>query len=190
MSELTKAWKNQPEEARPVNLENLIDRRTRSLHSTTRAEILTAIGAAVFFVAVMSWRFASDRNGLPPLAFAAALAWVLISLYWFRARIRPLPKDALADTGLQHYRRQLERRRDHLKNPWLWLGPLFLACLTLSSIFTEGRFPAFRNARSILPLLILLALWVAFGWFQRRSQAAALQQELNELESSRPPTLN
>jgi len=181
---LAAAWKSQPEEERPVTIDHLLDRRTHSLYATTRSEIFTAIGAAVFFVAIMAWRFAAYQNGFPPLGFAAALLWVLISLFWFRSRLRSNPeppKDALAATGLEHYRRELMQRRDHLRNPWIWHGPLLLACLTLATVLGGTRIFAYRSASSVLPLLILLAAWAAFGFIRRRQQAAALQQEIDEL---------
>ena len=162
-------------------IESLINRRAQSLSSATRAEILTAILAALFFVAVIAWRFASEWDRLPQLAFLAALAWVAISVYWFRARIWPggPQSDALAATGLDHYRRELERRRDHLRNPWLWFGPLFLASLTLFGIFAGQM--NFRSFRGSLPLLALLALWAILNMVRRRQQAADLQRELDEI---------
>jgi hypothetical protein len=179
--DLSAAWRNQPEEKRPVILESLITRRTQSLSSATRAEILTAITAAVFFVAVTAWRFASEWDRIPQLGFIAAIAWVAISLYWFRARIwrSGPPKDALAATGVEHYRKELERRRDHLKNAWLWHGPLVLACLTLVAIFADQL--NFRSIQRVLPLLVLLVVWAVLGFIRRLRQAAEIQREIDEI---------
>ena len=44
----------------------------------------------------------------------------------------------VASTGMEYYRRELERRRDHLRNAWVWHGPLLLACFMLIAI---GRGP-------------------------------------------------
>jgi hypothetical protein len=182
MSEdLRSAWRNQPAEERPVILESLITRRTQSLSSATRAEILTAIAATVFFVAVTAWRFASEWDRIPQVGFIAAFVWVVVSLYWFRARIwgRPTEKDALAATGLEHYRKELASRRDHLRNPWLWHGPLVLACLTLAAIFADQI--NFRGIQRELPLIGLLVIWAGLGFLRRLRQAADLQRELDEI---------
>jgi len=174
-------WRDQPAETLAVKLEHFTDRRTQELYASTRSEVLMSIVAAVFFLAMIAWRFAGERRPVTPLAYAAVIAWVLISLYWFRDRIwRKAPaKDALAAPGLEHYRKELERRRDHLRNAWLWHGPLLLACVifattVLGRAFTE-RLPG------MLPLFIVLAAWIAFGIWRRRREAREIQQEIDGL---------
>jgi CHASE2 domain-containing sensor protein len=173
-------WRDQPAERLPVNL----NRRTRELYSSTRAEILMSLGAALLLVAIVAWRFATERARIPLLLPAAVVAWVLISLYWFRDRIwrKPAPSgEALAATGLEHYRRELERRRDHLHNEWLWHGPLVLACAMLAAIMGGDLFFAFRRLESVVPLVALLALWTGFGVWSRRRQAGQLQREIDDM---------
>jgi hypothetical protein len=53
----------------------------------------------------------------------------------------------------------LERRRDLLKNAWLWHGRLFLACLALIAVVTGKSFMGFDRQVSVTPQLILLAAW-------------------------------
>jgi len=182
--DLAARWRNQPEET-PIRLEALMNRRARELYSATRAEILTSICAALFFVAVLAWRFASDRRPVPLLGFVAVIVWVSISLYWFRNRIwgeGSPPKDARAVTGLEYYRKELEQRRDHLRNAWLWHGPLFLACAILAAILISKEYPAFRGLESVLPLPLVLVGWTGFDVIRRRRQANELQREIDEME--------
>jgi hypothetical protein len=141
----------------------------------TRGEILTSVGAAIFFVAVVGWRLAAAGQRIPPVGFAAAIAWALISLVWFRARLRRPTPEALAQPGLEHYRRELTQRRDHLRNPWIWHGPLVAGCLTLIAM------PAMQPLRTVAPMLIILLAWTIYGIVRRNRQAAALQQELDDL---------
>jgi hypothetical protein len=176
-------WRDQPEEELAVNMEQIVNRRTEELSSSTRSEIVMSMGAALLFVGVMVWRFAPAYERLQEVGFAAVIAWVVISLYRFRRRIwgpRPSRPDAAAATCLEYYRKELERRRDHLRNPWLWHGPLFLACLILIAILIRGR--AFQPLRNILPLVVLLAVWTAFGVWRRHRQAKELQREIDEIE--------
>ena len=84
--------------------------------------------------------------------------------------------------GLAHYRKELERRRDHLRNAWLWHGPLFLACMILITILIGKEYPAFRGLQRVLPLVLLLAAWTGFGLIRRRRQANELQQEIDEID--------
>jgi hypothetical protein len=176
-------WRDQPEEKLPVNLEQIVNRRTLELSSSTRSEILVCIGAALLLVGVVAWRLEIAHEGILEFGFAAAMAWVVISLYAFRRRIwRWNPaRDAFAATGLEYYRKALERRRNHLKNGWLWYGPLFLALVIFIAILTGRPNIAFQPLLNVMPLLVLLAASTGFGIWRRRLQARALQQELDEI---------
>jgi hypothetical protein len=166
-----------------VDLEQILKQRTEELYSSTRSEILMSIAAALLFIGVMAWRLGPAHDRLEQVGFAAAIAWVIVSLYWFRYRIRRRPPrpDAPAAAGLEYYRGELERRRDHLKNEWLWHGPLFLACVTLVAILTGHVFSGYQPLRNVLPLLVLLAVWTGFGFWRRLRQARELQREIDEL---------
>jgi lipopolysaccharide export LptBFGC system permease protein LptF len=178
-------WRDQPEEELTVNLEQIVNRRTEELSSSTRSEILMSVGAALLFFAVMAWRFAPAHDRLQEIGFAAVIAWAAISLYRFRRRIwgrNPARPDAMAATGLEYYRKQLEQRRDHLRNAWLWHGPLFLACMILIAVLLGKAFPGVERLRSVLPLVVLLVVWTGFGLTRRRRQARELQREIDEIE--------
>jgi len=181
-------WRGQPEEKLAVNLEQIVNRRTEALYSSTRSEILMSIGAALLLAGVVAWRIAPAQDPLQELGFAAVIAWVVISLYWFRHRIgrRDPARPDTAATGLEYYRNVLERRRDHLRNAWLWHGPLFLASMILIAIWTGtwtgSTFYAFHSLRNVLPLVALLAGWTGFGFWRRRLQAKELQREIDEIE--------
>ena len=175
-------WREQPEERRTVDLEQILKQRTDELYSSTRSEILMSILAALLFFCVVAWRLGPASGRLQQVGFAAAILWVIVSLYWFRYRIRrPSRPDAAAAAGLEYYRAELERRRDHLKNEWLWHGPLALACVTLVAILTGRVFSGYQPLRNVLPLLVLLAAWTAFTIRRRRRQAKELQREIDEL---------
>jgi hypothetical protein len=175
-------WRDQPEEELAVNLEQIVNRRTEELSSSTRSEIVMSMGAALLFVGVMVWRFAPAYERLQEVGFAAVIGWVVISLYLLRRRIwgPPSRPDVAAATCLEYYRRELERRRDHLRNPWLWHGPLFLACMILIAILIRGK--AFQPFRNVLPLVVLLAIWTGFGVWRRHRQAKELQREIDDIE--------
>lgn len=133
----------------------------------------------------MAWRFAPAYDRLQEVGFAAVIAWAVVSLYWFRRRIwrrNPARPDAIAATGLEYYRKELEQRRDHLRNAWLWHGPLFLACMVLIVVLMGKAFPGSARLRSVLPLVVLLAVWTVFGLTRRLRQARELQREIDEIE--------
>jgi hypothetical protein len=188
--DLGSLWRDQAEETLAVDLEQYANRRTRELYASTRSEILMSIGAALFFVALIAWRYHAARDRLPQLgwmAVIAAIVWALISLYRFRGRIGRVgapPKDVLAATCLEYYRRELQRRHDHLKNEWLWHGPPVLACLVFLAIIAGKAFPGFDRLRNTLPLFVLLAIWTGFSIRRRQRQACELRREIAEIDLS------
>ena len=184
--ELRAAWLNQPEEAISVDIERIHRRRAWALFSTTRSEIISSIGAALFFAGIMAWRFAPERDRLVLFGCAGVIVWAAVTVLRFRNSIRrntPQP-DALARTGLDHYRVELLRRRDHLRSAWIWHGPLLLACIlsaaTLTKRIVSGRL------RHTLPVFLLLAGHAVVGIKRRVRQAAELQQEIDEISGVSP----
>jgi hypothetical protein len=175
-------WRDQPQEKLSVNQEQMMKRRTGELYSITRWEILMSIVAALLPVAVVAWRLPGPHEGLLEFGFGAVAAWAAICLYCFRNRIwgssRP---DAVAATGLDYYRTALERRRNHLRNGWLWYGPLSLASIILIAVLWGKVNIAFQPLRKVLPLIAVLALWTAFGLWRRRLQANQIQREIDEM---------
>ncbi len=177
-------WRQQPEEKNAVTLEQIVNRRTGQLYASTRSEILMSIAAALLFVAVMAWRLAPFHGRFEEIGFLAVLAWVAISVYrfrdhiWRRDRSRP---DTVAVSGLEYYRKELEWRRDHLRSAWIWHGPLLLAGVLLLAVLLAKPSPVFQPMRNVLPLLILLAVWTAYGLRRRYRQAKELQREIDEI---------
>ena len=183
LAEVKAAWLNQPDEEVPVDVEHIHGRRTWELFSTTRSEILSSIGAALFFAIVIAWRFGSGRDRLAQFGCIGVVVWVTVTLLRFRNSIRPNTPgpDTLARTGLEHYRAELLRRRDHLRSAWIWHGPLLLAC-TLAAASANRIVPG--RLWDALPVVLLLAVWAMLGIKRRLSQAAELQSEIDEIRDA------
>ncbi len=177
-------WRDQPQEKPAIDRRQIVSRRARELHASTRSEILTSVGAAIFFLAVMAWRLVPAGGRIQQLGFAAIVVWVLVSVYVFRRWIwgEAPPREAIAAPGLEHYRKELERRRDHLRNEWIWHGPLFLACMIFVMTIGENAFRGLGKVESVAPLVVLLAGWAVFSAWRRRRQANELQREIEEIE--------
>lgn len=163
-------------DANAIHLELLIHRRTRDLTTATRNEIWLSVGAAFLFLAIMSWRLP-----LPPLGVAGVVAWGMYTLYRFRAMLVPgRPEQGMAAPGLEHYRAVLQQRRAHLRNAWLWHGPLALAGLTFLAAVLPMAFPDAQRLRNMAPFGALLVVWIIWGLRLRHAQAAELGKELAE----------
>jgi hypothetical protein len=180
------AWRNQPQEETPVNLQNLHQMRTWELFSATRAEIIGSVAAALFFALVMAWRFLGEADRLVQWGCLGVILWAAVTAYRYRRAFRrSLPEPGtMANTGLEHYRAELLRRRNHLRNIWIWHGPLLLAAL-LSAATVTARLIRSR-LWDALPLFLALAIWAFIGIQRRLRQAAEVQEELNELTGASP----
>jgi hypothetical protein len=142
---------------------------------------MSSIGAAVFFASVVAWRFTSERDRLLQFGCLGVAVWAAVTLSRFRKSIwlsTPYP-DALATTGVEHYRTELLRRRDHLRSRWIWHGPLWLACILSAAALVDRIVPG--RLWDALPVILLLAGWTAFGIKRRLRQAAELQREIDEI---------
>jgi len=182
-------WKEQPEEKLAVNLEQIVNLRTEQLHASTRSEILMSIGATLLLVCVTLLRFGPARNPTEEVGCGLIVVWLAITLCRLRSRIwGPVRPDAAA-TGVEYYRQELERRRDHLRDAWLWHGPLFLACLILAGVWSGWRFLSYTTLYRVLPLVTLLAIWTGYGLWRRLRLAKELQREIDEiaLHGAPPP---
>ncbi len=180
-AEVRAAWLNQPEEEFPVDIERIHRRRTWELFLTTRSEIITSIGAALFFASFVAWRFAPARDRLVQFACAAVIVWAAVTVFRFRFSIwRHTPQPGtFARTGLEYYRAELLRRRNHLRSAWIWHGPLLLACILSAATFTKTIVPG--RLWDALPIILLLAGWSVTGIKRRVRQAAELQQEIDDI---------
>jgi hypothetical protein len=175
-------WKEQRNEDTPVTVDDVMNRRTQQLHVSTRSEIVMSIVAALFCVAILAWRVAPAGFGLEPVGLAATALWIAITVFRYGRIIwNPGSPPDTTSTGLAYYRRELEIRRDHLRNAWLWHGPLLIAVLLLVANFVGRRFPGMDRFRSAAPLFLLLVLWVIIGIRRRFRQAAEIQREVDEL---------
>ena len=115
------------------------------------------------------------------LGCAGVLLWAVATIFWFRKAIHPPGADALARTGLEHYRAELLRRRDHLRSAWIWHGPLLLACFLAAAALSGRTGPG--KLWDALPLFLLLVAWVVVGINRRRRQLAELQREADEISA-------
>uniref|UniRef100_Q028U4 Uncharacterized protein n=1 Tax=Solibacter usitatus (strain Ellin6076) TaxID=234267 RepID=Q028U4_SOLUE len=181
LAEVRAAWIDQPEEEVSVDGEGVYGRRTRELYSTTRSEVKGSIVAALFFASVVAWRFAPERDRLVLFGCAAVMVWAAVTVYRFRSSIRRNPPrpDAFARTGVEHYRAELMRRRDHLRSGWIWRGPLWLAGIVAGATLARRNVPG--RLWDAFPAIVLLAGWAAFGVRRRLRDAAEVQQEIDEL---------
>jgi hypothetical protein len=176
-------WQNQPAEPSAMTLET-IRRKARELHARTRRELLGNIAAPLAVVVFAGLGAAIFDDPPQRTVFALALAWALAGQYFLHRGMwsATLPGDAALTTGLEFYRREIERRRYLFRRVLQWsFGPMVLAIgALLLPIVTGGT--AERGAyRNMIPFLTLLALWLVGFFVVRMRQQRELQREIEEL---------
>jgi hypothetical protein len=176
-------WQNQPTEPSTVTLEK-IRRKARELHAKTRRELLRNIAATLLAVAICGFGMAWSRHTVERAAFAATIAWALAGQYVLNRGMwsATLPGDAALSTGLEFYRREIERRRSFFRRALRWsFGPAVLAlgAFILLLVWTGiGKPGLFRN---MIPFLALAVIWIAAFFVIRIERQRSLQREIDEL---------
>jgi hypothetical protein len=178
-----KIWQNQPKEISTVTLK-MIRMKVQDLHSKTRRQMLgslagpLAVGAAAYGIKLV--------HGVFPVleaAFVVAIVWSLTGLYFLNRGMwsAAMPGDAALSTGLEFYRREIERQRALYGRLLLWsLGPivLALAAFILFSVIVVGG-KIYPNG---MPFLILVAVWFGAVFVIRTRARRELQREIDDLK--------
>lgn len=177
-------WQNQPREISTVTLEKMIRRRAQALHARTRRELLGSI-AAPLAVAVFSGLGAVIFDDpLLRAVFVLAIAWAVAGQFFLHRGMwtATLPGDAALTTGLEFYRREIERRHYLLRRVLQWsFGPIVLAIGALLLPIVTGGIRERGAFRNMIPFLTLLALWLVGFFVVRIRHQRELQREIEEL---------
>ena len=167
-----------------------IRHKVGELHAKTRRQMLANLVVPLVVVALCGFGMKQfPHPGLRSL-FAFAIAWSLAGVYFLNRGMWPviLPLDAASSTGLESYRREVERRRSLDGRILLWgFGPMVFAVATLIVlILTLGTESGMRLQQALLkmtPFLTLLAIWFVGFFVIRMRQQRDLQREIDELNS-------
>ena len=180
-------WQNQPTEPTTPTMEK-IRLKVRGLQARTRRKMLGNLGVPL--VVVLSCAIGMKQFPHPGLRslFAFAIIWSLAGLYFQNRGMwsAMLPADAGLSTGLESYRREVERWRSLSGRFMLWgFGPMVLAIAALIVLLlTLGTgMPLTERLLKMTPFLTLLAAWFVSFFFIRMRQLRELQQEIDELNA-------
>jgi hypothetical protein len=182
-SDPRKIWQNQPSELSTMTLEK-IRQRARELHAKTRRELLKNIATPLIVIALASLGIILGDNPLQRTAFALALIWSLTGQYFLNRGMwsATLPGDAASTTGLESYRREIERRRDLFRRALQWsFGPVIFAIAALILPIVAMGIRNQGPLRNMVPFLALILIWLAAVPVIRMRGQRELQREIEEL---------
>ena len=190
-NDLRTIWQNQPTEPSVMTLEK-IRQKTQELHAKTRRTLLRGITVPLLVVGISGYGIASGDTPVVRAVFAFAIAWSLAGQYFVNRGIwsATLPGDAALSTGLESYRREVERRRYLSGRFLLWsLGPVVLTIATLIvlilSFGIRNRGMLLKGALlNMIPFLALVVIWVVSVFVIRMRDQRELQREIDELNDT------
>jgi hypothetical protein len=162
--------------------------KTQELHAKTRWDLIKSISGPLIVIVICGFGIRFLDPMLRAL-LAFAIAWSLTGQYILHRGMwpAPLPGDAALSTGLESYRREVERRRFLFGRFMLWqFGPMVFAIAILVTLITSL---GIRNRGLLLkgallnmsPFLTLLVIWIAAVFVIRMRQQRELQREIDEL---------
>lgn len=176
-------WQNQPMEAPAMTLE-IIRQKASESRSKTRRELFGSIAMVVIVIAISAFGIHHASNAVFRLLFVFGIAWVLVGqglLHGGMWSTSP-PADATLKTGLEFYRRELERQQDVIGRILRWsFGPVILSIGTLILVLVEMAIGRSLPIRSVMPFTALFVIWI-IAYFVRRSRSQSkLRREIEEL---------
>lgn len=173
-----------------------IRRRAGELHAKTRSELLANLGLALIAIATSSFGLAQGAPWALRAAFAIIIVWALAGQFFLHRGAWPqtLPGDAAMSSGLQFYRREIQRRLHVFRSVLRWsVGPFALSVVAfILSLAVQARgnsaLPPNRLLLNMLPFLSLFVLWIAAVFVLRIRGQRSLALELRDLDNLEVPT--
>ena len=184
---LKRVWQNQPSEGMRMSVDEIrqgAGKFERKIYWRNAREYVAGLVVVVF----LGFEFWRTSDALARVAFGLIIAGVLYLIWHLHRRgsSQSLPADLGLASGVEFYRRELERQRDLLQSVWSWyLGPVIpgLAVLTVAEArANSGHLRHFGAGLSAINLLFIALLFVLIGWLNRRG-ARSLQNQIDELNA-------
>jgi hypothetical protein len=188
-NDLRTIWQNQPTEPSIMTLET-IRQKTQELHAKTRRQLMRTLIVPLTVLAVSGYGIAKADGAVLRTVFAFAMAWSLAGQYFLNRGMwsEALPGDAAFSTGLESYRREVERRRSLFGRFLLWLlGPVVFGIgsfivLIVSLGMKDRGMPAEGALLNMVPFLALVVIWIVSVFVVRMRDRRELQREIDQLK--------
>lgn len=182
-------WQNQKPEGIRMSVDE-IRRRAGKLQKKIFWRNLVEYAAGLMVVVCFGFYFWRTSDALTRGALGLFIAGVLYVMWHLHRHgsSRSLPADLGLASGIEFYRRELERQRDLLASVWAWyLGPLIpgFVALRLALASPHHRhtglymYPKLASTKEML----LLALVFVLVWLLNHRAARRLQRQIDELNA-------
>jgi hypothetical protein len=146
-------------------------------------EYVAALVVVVFF----GFEFWRTSDALTRVGFGLMIAGMLYLIWHLHRKgsARSLPAEMGLASGLEFFRRELERQRDLVRSVWSWyLGPLIPSFVVLTVAFARTNPGHLRHiGRSLAAFDFVAALAFVFVWRLNQRAARRLQSRIDELNA-------
>jgi hypothetical protein len=181
-------WQNQKVEGIRMPVDE-IRRKAGKFHSTilwrNAREYVAALAVVVFF----GFQFFLTRDALMRAGYGVMIGGMLYLAWQLHRKgsSRSLPEEMGLASGLEFFRRELERQRDLVQSVWSWyLGPLIPGWVLLTVAMARANPGHLRQIGPVLGVLNLVAaLAFVFVWKLNQWAAGKLQRQIDELDTLR-----
>ena len=177
-----KLWQNQPREETIMTLE-MIHKKAQMLSARTRRGLLGNVVTTLLSVAIAWFGFLHTHDLAFRSAFAASVLWAVLGLYLVHQGMwsATSPERSALMTGLDLYRREIERRRNLLgRFLQRTLGPMILSLGTLILLLT-GWARSVGKPGAVIPFTTLAVIWLVAVFVLRSRDQRELKKEVDQL---------
>lgn len=183
--DVKRAWQKQRTEESTMTLETM-KARARELSAKTRRELWGSIAGSAIVLGIAVWGMTLTRDPAMRLIFALAVAWMAAGQYVVHRGMwsELTGGDAALRTGIEFYRREVERRTYVFRQILQWsFGPVALSLaaliLVLIGIANSQSIPLVR----MMPFCSLVVVWIGALFMLRRQSRRELQREIEQLRA-------
>ena len=169
----------------------MIRMKVHDLHAKTRRQLWGSWAGPLAVGGFAGFGIKLVHGVFPVLEapFVFTIVWSLAGVYFLNRGMwsAAMPGDAALSTGLEFYRREIERQRAIYGRVLLWsFGPIVLALATFilflvmvarEKIAPGGPFLILPG----MPFLILIVVWMFGYFFMRTRERRELQREIDNL---------
>lgn len=163
----------------------MIRQKGKESRLKTRRELVGSMATVLIVLGVSIFGIEHTSYVVARLVFALAIAWALAGQaivhrgMWSASQ----PSDGTFKTGLEFYRRELERQQDVIGRILRWsFGPVILSIGTLIVVLVEMATGLSLPIRSVAPFGLLVVIWIV-AFFVRRSRGQRkLRGEIDALK--------
>lgn len=178
-------WQEQPREGQTMTLE-MIRVKANEYRSKTRRALFGSISTVAIVVALSVFGILHTSNAGSRLVFAVAIAWALVGQILLHRGMwsEKFSADATFSTGLEFYRREVERQQNLVRRILEWsFGPVVISiCTFIVTFFEMTKGGSLRiRAISVMPFTILFVIWIILFFVLRSRDQRKIRRELDEL---------